>query len=267
MMVSLNDFKNIALIKINYRCNQDCIFCHEDLINLYDFIELRIIENYWDAFDDYKIDTVLLSGGEPLYDFNSFLKIVSYFKKRGLKIILITNGTLLNYNRIAQINKMIDLVYLSIHSFNPRLDYKLTSKNFLKTKLINLELLLKLEVPVILRRLVFKDNYSTIDNEISYIFNKYKGIEHFWFELGILENKGKKLRANYKYMFLNNYEILKIINSLFFKFPNVKILIDNIPKELLSEKYQQFIDPISEKFRLRVELNNVGEYVLERVKV
>jgi len=265
MIDFLEKFVNIALLKIDYNCNQDCIFCHEDWVNKACRKEDFLFDNWIDVLKENNIKSVLLSGGEPFFNYQKTLGLLRLFKTNNLNTIVITNGTMLSLSRIKEIGKLVDLIYLSIHTLNPRNDRRLTGKNFLKTKLINLDLLIRHNIPVIVRRLVMRDNILYLNKDLSLFFKNYSTKQNFSIEIGILEIKGQKIKNNFKKFYLSNNELIKILNSVLFKFSNKNILLENIPNEILLEKCQNYLDPIVKNIKLRIELDNQGKYMLEKL--
>lgn len=98
---------------ITARCNQNCKYCHR-FLNLKDlsFSEnLSILDNLKQA----GINSITWTGGEALLlDGVDDLLKKSY--EMGIKNKIITNGKLLNYNRIDKIYKYLDSITLSIDS-------------------------------------------------------------------------------------------------------------------------------------------------------
>lgn len=89
---------NALLFKITSRCNDFCKFCIE-----YKFIKSRradlslkeIKDNYFYFKDKFKIDYIILTGGEPTLHLE-FFEIIDFFKKQGIGFRVITN--LLKFN-------------------------------------------------------------------------------------------------------------------------------------------------------------------------
>ena len=102
---------NKAIIKINTVCNNSCIFCHsrpkKKIEGGSTAKTLRKISN----LKEKKINTIYLSGGEPLAS-QDFQKIVSFIEKNKIKFGLITNCRLFSYKKNVESLKEKGLVYV-----------------------------------------------------------------------------------------------------------------------------------------------------------
>ena len=121
----------LFILELSYKCNQDCPYCYnvwknnteyrcEDL-PFKDYLKIvgKIIK-------EKKPKLITLSGGEPLLNKNIF-EIVGYIKSRGIKINLITNGTLLSDDIIKKLIKSgVSLFELTLLSSDPETHDKIT---------------------------------------------------------------------------------------------------------------------------------------------
>lgn len=90
-------------------CNLNCTYCDTNFQN---GIELNEDELY-QKIKNYNANSISLTGGEPLLNFQ-FIKsfLIKYKNKLNKKIHLETNGTL--YNNLAEIIDLIDVVAMDI---------------------------------------------------------------------------------------------------------------------------------------------------------
>lgn len=97
------------LCELSYKCGLNCLHCSStgcegkqlDVETIPEWI-LR------------KVDTVRISGGEPTeLPHDDLLDINTYFKSRGLKTILQTNGY--NYERCEEIFEAVDEIHVSLY--------------------------------------------------------------------------------------------------------------------------------------------------------
>ena len=97
------------LCELSYKCNLNCLHCSSigceekqlDITTIPKWI-LR------------KVDTVRISGGEPTeLPIDDLLVTVNYFKARGLKTILQTNGY--NYEYSEEVFEAVDEVHVSLY--------------------------------------------------------------------------------------------------------------------------------------------------------
>ncbi len=113
VIVSSLEFpEKISIVIFTGGCNLKCPYCHNpELIaggkpvNLHDI--LKKIEKSMDF-----IDSIVITGGEPLIQLDDVKKILKYSKKRGLKTKLDTNGCF--PDRLFEIIDLLDYVALDI---------------------------------------------------------------------------------------------------------------------------------------------------------
>ncbi len=94
-------------IAVTGLCNLHCIYCYADASGKKDDKELSLTEVYRaiDEAIDLGIKTLNITGGEPLLHENYF-DIAKYAHKRGISVLLFTNGTLID-EKVAE--KLMDL--------------------------------------------------------------------------------------------------------------------------------------------------------------
>lgn len=85
----------IVVWNITNRCNLRCVHCYASANS--DFNELTTEQCFQivDSLAEFKVPLILFSGGEPLLRKDLF-EIAEYAKKKGLKSVLSTNGTLID---------------------------------------------------------------------------------------------------------------------------------------------------------------------------
>jgi radical SAM protein with 4Fe4S-binding SPASM domain len=93
-------------IAVTYRCNNKCLFCYADCdIKRTGELDPAGIKKIIDIFKNKaKIPFFSFTGGEPLLR-KDLEKMISYAKKTGLQINLITNGTLADKKRAKSLYK------------------------------------------------------------------------------------------------------------------------------------------------------------------
>lgn len=157
-----------VFLSLTNTCNANCVFC-----------DVRTNEKMLCDIDVYKLIDELVElgtkyihftgGGEPLTDKNIF-KYMEYASKKGLNIIFISNGYLLNEANIIKLsNYNIKAVFISIDSYNACVHNRLRKVNSLfenATKGINI---LKEYIPGVkinLNHVLNKDNIDDFDKFI-----------------------------------------------------------------------------------------------------
>lgn len=89
----------IVVWNITRRCNLKCIHCYSDSQNKEYAGELttREAKRVIDDLADFNIPVLLFSGGEPLLR-NDLFELERYARRKGIRTVLSTNGTLINKN-------------------------------------------------------------------------------------------------------------------------------------------------------------------------
>ena len=114
-------------IKINNRCNCHCSFCvdrggfNAGEINVDEIAKKTI------SFERYK--TVIVTGGEPFMDFDSVVKLLTLIRPYKNRIVLNTNGTLLDGNKVSALNGLIDELQISVHHYNEDINASVFGRN------------------------------------------------------------------------------------------------------------------------------------------
>ncbi len=106
--------KPIVVWNITRRCNLKCIHCYSDS-DAREYPGELTLDQCKDVIDDladYGVPALLLSGGEPLIH-PHFYEIAGYARKKGLRLTLSTNGTLIGPNAACWI-KQLEFSYVGI---------------------------------------------------------------------------------------------------------------------------------------------------------
>ncbi|BFI75609.1 radical SAM protein [Sulfurisphaera ohwakuensis] len=111
-------FRPVITWNITYKCNLKCLHCY---INASpqgdDGLTKDEALNLVDQMAEIKIPLLIMSGGEPLMR-RDFFEIAKYASKRGLKLALSTNGTLIS-KKVAEELKEIGFLYIGISLDSP----------------------------------------------------------------------------------------------------------------------------------------------------
>ncbi len=122
--------------EITHQCNNDCIFCHNDLNR----VKTITFENAKEVMDELvraNVFTVIFTGGEPLLH-PELHKMIEYANSLNLEVGLITNGILLEerLDQILEVGK-ISRFQISILGHNSELHDKLVNNPGAFDKAIN----------------------------------------------------------------------------------------------------------------------------------
>jgi radical SAM protein with 4Fe4S-binding SPASM domain len=120
-------------LKLTNRCNLNCVFCPTKSM-LDDLSKEEISEKDYcrliqEASELGVKEVYIGGGGEPLMRKRLLLNLMDLIKKKGMRGILITNGTILNENNIKKIiNIRWDDIFFSIDSSNEKINDYLRGK-------------------------------------------------------------------------------------------------------------------------------------------
>ncbi|ARM76892.1 radical SAM/SPASM domain-containing protein [Acidianus manzaensis] len=124
------DFRPVITWNLTYKCNLKCLHCYINASpNGDNGLSTEKALDLVDQFSDLKIPLVIMSGGEPLMR-NDFFTIAEYASKKGLKLALSTNGTLIS-EKVAKKLKELNFMYIgiSLDSYNPEFHDKFRGVN------------------------------------------------------------------------------------------------------------------------------------------
>ncbi|MFH1999750.1 MAG: radical SAM protein [Planctomycetota bacterium] len=120
----------VFMYEVSGRCNQSCSFCYNswkgDGAPTKEQLDTRQALSLLDkVMDETGGCDITLSGGEPLMREDLFL-LIDRIKKRGMKVILVSNGTLLTKETVGRcIAHGVDTFQLTLMSHKPRLHNRL----------------------------------------------------------------------------------------------------------------------------------------------
>jgi MoaA/NifB/PqqE/SkfB family radical SAM enzyme len=162
------------------RCNLNCKFCFWD--KSAKDVPFEFKKNIVDQIADTGIKKVTMSGGEPLCGSN-FLYIINYMHKKGLEIILHTNGLLIDRDLAYEISKYVSRVSLTMDGSNEKIAQDMRENSEIFPNTINLiNLLHQLNVDTNIKTLVTnvnKDDILNIGNVVSNLPIKYWSLLEF----------------------------------------------------------------------------------------
>lgn len=111
-------------LEITSKCNLNCKYCHNSLYNNSedDMSTEEIIKLVKKLNERNKIKKILLTGGEPLLN-RDVCKIISTFTSMGIKLDMVTNGTLITEKYLKELEKAgLKRIRLSIDSIDDSVD-------------------------------------------------------------------------------------------------------------------------------------------------
>src|SRR3989338_3715565 len=104
----------IVVWNITRTCNLKCIHCYSDSAHERYPGELTTKEalSVIDDLAEYRVPAILFSGGEPLFRRDLF-ELVPYASSKGLRLVLSTNGTVINHT-VAKIIRESGFSYVGV---------------------------------------------------------------------------------------------------------------------------------------------------------
>ncbi len=112
LMRFASGMRPIVVWNLTNRCNLSCVHCYASAgTDLFELTTEQCFEIV-DKLSDFKVPLILFSGGEPLLREDLF-EIAEYAKKKGIKSVLSTNGTLIT-KEIAENLKVFEYVGVSL---------------------------------------------------------------------------------------------------------------------------------------------------------
>lgn len=209
------DYKtdNENLLRLDLKCNMNCIFCNikntqEKYFSKNEMIcEIKKIANS---------ENITITGGEPTLDLN-LINYISYAKKNNIKnIILQTNGTLFSSKKYTKKIKEAGLtrIFLSFHCFDKNIFEKITRlKNGYDLVLKGIQNALDNDIEIVINILATKMNYIYMQKTIQFLINKFPKLKelsnrnkYILFSLSTIQPHGNA--------FLNQEKIVEKISNI-----------------------------------------------------
>lgn len=169
-----------ALLKIWYKCNYKCNFCHaefkKDIINIQIkplLLKILLLKKKW-------VQVILLTWWESTLE-SHFFKIVNFIKKQWLEFWIVTNGSTV-YSKIF-LNKLeqigIKYIYLSLHWYKEVHNFIVWDNNSYN-KIISIisDLQNRKSIKLFLNYVITKENIYSVNDTLSHLndlkFNNLK---------------------------------------------------------------------------------------------
>ena len=158
-----------ALLKIWYKCNYTCNFCHAEFKKSLMTYPLKIFYLKILLLKKKGVKTILTTGWESTLE-KHFFQIVSFIKKQGLDFGIVTNGsTICNKKFLDKLDKLgIKNIYLSLHGFGDTHNNIVGDKNgYNKVVRIIKDLKQRKHILLFLNYVVTRENVSSIEKTVS----------------------------------------------------------------------------------------------------
>lgn len=169
-----------GLFTINAKCNDDCQFCIKAKFikqRIGDLALSEIKKNYLFLRKKFKIQRVILSGGEPTLHPQIF-KILDFFEEEGMPVHLVTN--LLKFNDKSFFDKLLPYFYHGGPKQKNQIEGSINdlpdASKSAKLRMRGLVLAVKYQLPLEIITVIYKDNIRDLPRLVYLVkslFHKY----------------------------------------------------------------------------------------------
>jgi molybdenum cofactor biosynthesis enzyme MoaA len=160
---------NEIVVEIISSCNMECDFCFvTHNLHKKNTLSFEEIKEIIDQIENMEAEAIRITGGEPLLH-PDIEKIVQYAKSKCEKVILNTNGTLINQNNSNVFNN-IDIVLFSFHQIERT-----------KSILEKIKLIKKFNTIIHLTTILTQENIEKLEKYYEEIKKIRKEKEVIWF--------------------------------------------------------------------------------------
>jgi len=276
----------IVQIDLTDKCNLNCVgcWCHSDLLGNSKLKKLKelpygIVEKLIEDLHKLGIKEIMLSGsGEP-FCYPKIMDVIRIIKKKGIRLNIVTNFTLLNKKIIRQLVELqVDNITASIWAGDAETYVKThpnqSKETFNKIKK-DLKYLnsIKKEFPhVKIYNVISKVNHDNISKMVDFALDTLS--EHIEFQvIDIVEGKTEllKLNENDKSCLLNQFRLLLARNDCYPYATNSFLLNKKLLDGKLNKEIKEFpgrFIRVPLKFELKVsEENNQDKKSILRVLI
>ncbi len=231
---TLNEMISVCWL-ISGKCNYHCKFCCSQFND--NSISLANAKKIVRKLKKSGIEYVKLSGGEPLL-YPHIRELIDYIHKKGMKIDLQTNGSLIDDKMLKFLKRRVYDLSLSLDASNEKIQLRMTRNkgHFNKTKFL-LKKIRGSKLRVDIKTLVTKINKNDLMNLGKFLLSYSDNID-YWVLIEFREmSKGKE---NYKLFKISNVEYRKIKKEILYRFGK-KLKIEGLSNQVGHSPYF-FID-------------------------
>lgn len=125
-------------IIVSNKCNLRCVMCNfwKENEKISNGITLNEFKRLFEDLRSFKVRMVQLTGGEPFLR-NDLIDILKNAKGSGLETAIVTNGTLINEDKIFELLTNTDLIYISLDAPSKEQHEKIRGVSGVFEKIIN----------------------------------------------------------------------------------------------------------------------------------
>lgn len=230
--------KNVQ-IHLTHKCNMRCIHCYMAAGSA---INNELSENQWikaieEISENIPSTEIVFTGGEPL-SANNCLKIMEHTKKLGNKVVLFTNGVLINKKNILEIAQCVDEIQVSMEGITQNPYENVRGKgNY--SKLMNaLNLIKRHKIPLTLAITMIPTNIKDIEE------NMIPFLDKFAYE---------KLNVRFNDQLDKEGYAKKLPEEFFTRSSYTKHVVINLKNKLIEKGYSE-----EKKYQRNIHFKNCG---------
>lgn len=164
-----------AIIEVTGKCNLNCLHCINSLHLISDEPSSEEIKKIFNELYYLGSHRVVLTGGEPLLR-TDILELIKYANSLNLKVIIFTNGTLINDDLLEKLEQCDVFLRISIDGHIPEINDKIRGDGTYNTIVNLLEKLSRYKINFGTSTVVTKYNFEYIEEMINFC-NSYKPLE------------------------------------------------------------------------------------------
>lgn len=182
----------IVVWNMTKKCNLKCKHCYIEAREKGDIGELTTEEAYT-LIEDLarsKIPVLLLSGGEPLLR-SDFFEIAEYASNLGLRVVLSTNGTLIDENIAKKLKNVVSYVGVSLDGMKTTHDSFRGVKDAFELALRGIKNSLNAGIKTGVRFVVNRENYNELSKLIDFSANQ--GVHRFCIYHLVYAGRGREI--------------------------------------------------------------------------
>jgi radical SAM protein with 4Fe4S-binding SPASM domain len=180
--------KTTVYIGVTDICNYNCVYCYGAFIRESSSIDFDYITLIDAIMKRYEVDTFVLTGGEPTL-FSRVFHMAEYIKKRGIKVSLNTNGSLVDEKNVKSF-KVFDYITISLDGHNSKINDFTRGKGAFEQTLQGIKNLCENNIDVTVATVINKYNVSHIKE--LYNFTEKLGVANHTFADCLPIGRGSK---------------------------------------------------------------------------
>lgn len=158
-------------------CNLKCKYCYnywkKDNSVDKNIEKIKPIKTLKQFMKSVKCNEVTFSGGEPTSNFDELLDCIMYAKARNKRVTIITNGTLLDKEKIKVLSKLkVDLFEITINSYDKLIHERINGITGSHNKSLDtIKEVQKNGIEVVVPIVITKYNAKDIDKTLDFIYS------------------------------------------------------------------------------------------------